>query len=316
MMRIAVLDDYQDCAETLANWSNVRAKAELKIHRRPIGDENELARVLRDCDALCLIRERTPISSALLSRLPALRLIVLAGPRTAKIDTNAAESRGIEVRVTGGGPIVHATAELTIGLVFALARGIPQSDRGMRVGKWLEASSLGRVMHGSTLGIIGLGRVGAYVAELGHAMGMHVLAWSRNPTRERAEAHRVELAPSKTDLLKRADFVTLHLALAPQTVGTISAPDLAYMKPTAFLVNTARAALIVEDDLFAALAERRIAGAAIDVFDDEPLPPTSRWRTLENVIVTPHCGYATKEIYGAFFREMVAHLEDWLGRHD
>lgn len=311
-MRIAVLDDYQACAQALADWSTVRKHAEVHFIARPFDGEADVIATLVDFDVLCLMRERTPFPREVLSRLSNLKHVVLTGRRSQTLDIPYLLERGIGIDYTGAGPAQHATPEIAIGLMLALARNIPTGDRLMKAGQWLEHAPLGIVLHGKTLGVIGLGKVGTRVAEIAKAIGMRVIAWSPNLTRERARQADVDFCATKRDLLAEADVVSLHLVLAPSTTATLTADDFALMKPTALLINTARGPLIEETALVNALSKNGIAGAALDVFDREPLPPDHPLRSLPNCILLPHFGYVTREIYAVFYRETVEALERYL----
>ena len=311
-MRIAVLDDYQDYARHAADWSKVEARAQVVFFRRAFASADALVRALADFDVLCLMRERTAFPRAVLARLPKLKHIVLTGRRSQTLDIDALPDLGISIRTTGGGAAALATPELALGLMLALARNIPLGDRLMRQGDWLENAPLGTVLHGKTLGIIGLGTIGTRLAELAAALGMGVIAWSPNLTADRAAAASVGFRSDKQALLRDADVVSLHLVLAESTTGILGAGDLAAMKRTAFLINTARGPLVDEAALIAALHNGLIAGAAIDVYEREPLPADHPLRTAPNCILLPHFGYVVREVYDPFYRETVAALEDLL----
>jgi phosphoglycerate dehydrogenase-like enzyme len=313
-MRIAVLDDYQDYARAAADWSAVERRAELVIFTRPFASPTALIDALQNFEVICLMRERTPFPREVLERLPNLKHVVLTGRRSQMLDIAYLAERGIGIDYTGAGPAAHATPEIAIGLMFALARQIPAGDRLMKAGEWLEHAPLGIVLHGRTLGIIGLGRVGTRVAEIARAMGMRVIAWSPNLTAERAAAAGVEYRGAKQALLREADIVSLHLVLAPSTVNTIAAGDFAEFKRTVLLINTARGPLIEESALVDALRSRRIAGAALDVYDVEPLPSDHPLRRLDHCILLPHFGYVTREIYDAFYRETAEAVARYLDR--
>jgi phosphoglycerate dehydrogenase-like enzyme len=246
------------------------------------------------------MRERTPFPKALLERLPQLRLLVTTGRRNASIDVAAAKSLGITVCGTAGSG--HPTAELAMALMLALARQLPGETASVRQGGW--QAGLGRNLRGATLGVIGLGNLGSQVARLGQAFGMTAIAWSQNLTAEAAAAKGVERV-AKEELLARADFISIHLQLSPRTVGLIGAQDLALMKPDAYLINTSRGPIVDVDALVVALRDNRIAGAALDVFEHEPLPEDDPLRRMPNLLLTPHIGYVTRETYRIFYREMV-----------
>lgn len=306
-MRIAILDDYQDVALKLGDWSRIRAKHEVVSFREHIADDDKLIAALKDFDVVCMMRERTPIMKPQIERLPNLKLIVTTGNHNASLDADTARKRGITVCGTGSSG--HATSELTIGLMLALSRRLIDHHNSVRSGGW--QIGLGEDVRGKTLGIIGLGKLGQQVGKVAKALGMNVVAWSQNLTDEKAAAGgatRLE----KADLFAKADFITLHYKLSPRSVGIVGAADIARMKPTAFLINTSRGPLIEEHALIAALQEGRIAGAAIDVYDIEPLPAAHPFRRLPRLITTPHVGYVSRENYDVYFREIVENIEAWL----
>jgi phosphoglycerate dehydrogenase-like enzyme len=277
-------------------------------------DAKSVVSALRDFDVLCVMRERTPFPRAVLEQLGKLKHVVLTGRRSQTLDIAYLGERGIGIDYTGAGPAAHATPEITIGLMLALARHIPTGDRLMKSGEWLENAPLGVVLHGKILGIIGLGKVGTRVAEIATTLGMRVIAWSPNLTEERAAAAGAAFRRSKQDLLREADFVSLHLVLSESTVNTLAAADLALLKRSAFVINAARGPLIDEGALVEALQSRRIAGAGLDVYDIEPLPKDHALRELTNCILLPHFGYVTQEVYEAFYRETVAAVEKYVDR--
>lgn len=303
-MRIAVLDDYQRVAESLANWSELDAEVEF-IHDH-ISDQPALLTRLSGFDVVVAMRERTAFPREVLEGLPDLRLLVTTGSANASIDTAAANELGIVV--SGTGSLGHGTAELTMTLLLALARGLVPEIDSVRGGGWQVG--LGRDLLGSTLGVIGLGRLGAQVASLGLAFGMEVIAWSQNLTRDRAAEVGV-LAVSKEELLGRSDFVTIHLKLSDRTRGLIGEAELSSMKPSAFLVNTSRGPIVSQDALLSAVGAGVIAGAAVDVYDQEPLPSDHPFRTHPRILATPHIGYVTRESYEVFFRGAVESIEAW-----
>ena len=314
MIRVAVLDDYQNCAKSLADWSDIEARAEVAVFTRPFANESSLVDALHGFDVLCLMRERTPFPRRTLEQLSNLKHVVLTGRRSQTLDIAYLEQRGIGIGYTQAGPAAHATPEIAIGLMLALARNIPTGDRLMKAGQWLENAPLGTVLYGKTLGIIGVGKVGSRVAQIAQAIGLNVIAWSPNLTQGRAEAAGVEYRASKQALLQEADVVSMHLVLAESTVDTLAANNFAEMKPTALLVNTARGPLINERALVDALQRRRIGGAALDVYDVEPLPADHPLRQLDNCILLPHFGYVTQEIYEVFYKETAAAVRAYLTR--
>ena len=307
VMKLAVLDDWQGVAEGLADWSRLPAGTEVRWFREPFRDAEAVVSALAPFDALVAMRERTPFPAAVLERLPCLRLLVTTGMRNASIDLAACRRLGVVVCGTRGGPGVPA-AELTWGLVLALAKRIPEEDRALRAGAFQTALAAG--LGGKTLGVVGLGKIGTVVARVGLALGMEVVAWSPNLTEARAAAAGVRRV-EKRALLEAADVVTLHLVLAESTRGVVGAAELAMMKPTAWLVNTARAGLVDEGALVVALRERRIAGAGLDVFSAEPLPPDHPLRQAPNTVLTPHLGYATRENFAVFYADAVEDVAAW-----
>ncbi len=307
-MRIAVLDDYQDVALRMADWDSLSPDAEVQAFHDHLAGEDAVAARLADFEIVVAMRERTPFPRSLIERLPRLRLLVTTGMRNAAIDARAASDAGVIVSGTDGLP--YPTAELTWGLILALARQIPREDRAVRDGGWQV--SLGVGLHGKTLGVVGLGRLGSQVARVGLAFGMTVVAWSQNLTAERAAEVGVELAPSKDALLAGADVVTIHHVLSDSTRGLIGERELGLMKPTAFLVNTSRGPIVDEGALVESLRSRVIAGAAVDVFEEEPLPLDHPLRRLDRTVLTPHLGYVTEETYRLFYGDAVADIRAFL----
>ena len=304
---IAVLDDYQGVALQLADWSAVEARAKLVVFNDHLADVDALVGRLLPFDVLCVMRERTPLRRALLERLPRLKLIASTGRRNASIDTQAAQERGIAVVHTSY--TSSPTVELTWALILASARHIVAENASLRSGGWQQA--VGDDLADKTLGILGLGSVGSEVAKVALAFGMKVIAWSQNLTPEAAGAAGAHLV-SKETLLREADFISIHLVLSSRTTGLIGAPELALMKPTARLINTSRGPIVIEADLLAALAHGRIAGAAVDVYDSEPLPPEHPYRRADRLLATPHIGYVSRELYRRFYGDTVTNIVTWL----
>lgn len=307
-MRVAILDDYQAVAYHSADWSRVQARAELRAYHEHMADAGTLVEQLRDFEVVVLMRERTPFPRALFERLPNLRLLVTTGMGNAAVDLAAAHDAGVTVCGTRG--LNYPTAELAWGLILALVRRIPAEDRAVREGRW--QTTLGEGLQGKTLGVIGLGRLGSQVATIGKAFGMEVVAWSQNLIREHTDELGVELAESKDDLLRRSDVVSIHLVLSGRTRGLIGAEDLGRMRSTAYLVNTSRGPIVEEAALVEALRSRQIAGAGLDVFDQEPLPAGHPLLALDNVVLTPHLGYVTKETYEVFYGDAVEDITAFL----
>jgi phosphoglycerate dehydrogenase-like enzyme len=305
--RIAVLDDYQGAVLSLPCWARLTGRATVDAFRDTPASEGELAGRLRPYEIIVPIRERTRFTASLLERLPGLELLALTGRNSGHVDVAAATSRGVLVTETEGSGA--SAVELTIGLILALVRRIPQEDRAMRQGLW--QTSLGVELAGKTLGIVGLGRIGSRIAAFGRFLDMRVLAWGANLTDERARAADASRA-SLDDLFRESDIVSVHLRLSERTRGLISAHHLSLMKPTSYFVNTARGGLVDETALIAALRERRIAGAALDVYEIEPLPPNHALLSLDNVVLSPHMGYVTREAYQLFFSQAVESVQSYL----
>jgi phosphoglycerate dehydrogenase-like enzyme len=305
--RVALLDDYQGVALGMADWKSLPTGTEVVVFKDHLADEDALATRLADFDIVMALRERTPFPRTLLGRLPKLKLLITAGMRNASIDMKAAAERGVLVCGTSGLP--YPTAELAWGLILSLARRIPAEDRATREGRW--QTSLGLGLNGKTLGVIGLGTLGSRVARAGRAFEMEVLVWSQNLTAERAAAADAMLV-AKDDLLARSDFVSIHLVLSERTRGLIGARELGLMKRSAYLVNTSRGPIVDEAALIRALGDGTIAGAGLDVFDEEPLPLDHPFRRLPNIVITPHLGYVTEETYRIFYGQAVEDIKAFL----
>jgi phosphoglycerate dehydrogenase-like enzyme len=306
-MRLAILDDYQGVALDMADWSPLQGAVDITVFERHLGGLEAVAAALADFEIVCAMRERTPFSRPLFERLPKLRLLVTTGAVNASIDLAAAAEHG--VTVCGTESIPEPPAEHTWGLILAAARHLPAEDRRMRAGGWQR--TVGIDLAGRTLGVIGLGRLGGIVAGIGRAFGMDILAWSQNLTPERAAACGATLV-DKEALLADADFVTIHLRLSERTRGLIGAAELAGMKRSAWLVNTSRGPIVDEAALIDALERHLIAGAALDVYDREPLPSDHPLRRLDNTVLSPHLGYVTVGTYQAFYRGTVEAVRAWL----
>ncbi|MFP1784568.1 D-2-hydroxyacid dehydrogenase family protein [Lonsdalea quercina] len=307
MLKIAILDDYQGVALASADWSAVQSRANITVFRDHLADESALIARLRPFDALCVMRERTPLTARLLARLPNLKFIASTSARNASIDIAAARAQGITVSATQGRG--NGAPELTWALLLAAARHLPAECASLRSGGWQVG--IGADLEGSTLGILGLGKIGARVAAIGRAFGMNVMAWSQNLTPKAAQAAGVTWV-DKATLLRESDWLSLHLVLSERTRGIIGASDLVLMKPTAWLINTSRGPLVDEAALIEALSQQTLAGAALDVFSSEPLPDNHPFRTLNNVIATPHIGFVTHHTYRVFYEETVQNLQAWL----
>lgn len=299
---IAVLDDFGGSARAVVDWGDLP----VTFFRDHLRDEDALAARLQDFEAIVLMRERTPFPASLIARLPKLRLVVAPGLRNRTLDHDACRARGIDI--CGTHSVAGPTAELVWALILALARRIPQEDRALRQGIW--QTGLGLALEGSTLGVLGLGRIGSAVARIGDAIGMKVLAWSRNLTDDTAATCRATRV-AKDTLFARADIVTVQLGLGPESLGIVGAHEIALMKRGALLVNTARAPLVDQDALIAALKSGQLGGAAIDVYDQEPLEPGHPLLDAPNTILTPHLGYVTRQGYEGYYGGALDALRAW-----
>lgn len=305
--KIAVLDDYQNAALESADWSVIRDRADITVFQDHLNDTDAVIERLLPFDIVCVMRERTPLPRNLVERLPNLKFIASTGPVNASTDVVAAADRGIVVSHTGyrSDPAI----DLTWALILASARNIVAESNSMRSAGWQR--TVGTELRGKTLGVLGLGRVGSEVARIGRAFGMDLIAWSQNMTPEAAHAAGAVLV-SKDELFEQADILTIHLVLSDRTRSLVGAAELAKMKPTARLINAARGPIVDEQALISAVRNKQIAGAAIDVFDIEPLPASHPFRTLDNVLVTPHIGYVSQGLYRTFYEDSVSNIRKWL----
>jgi len=306
-MKIAILDDYQNVGLKMTDWSALSGRAEIAVFNDHVADPSALVERLLPFDVVCVMRERTPLPREVLERLPRLKLIASTGSRNSSIDMEAAKELGITVTATGYSS--SPTIELTWALLLASVRGIVQENNSIRDGGWQK--SVGQDLKGTTLGVVGLGNIGGQVARIGLAFGMKIIAWSQNMTPEIAEAAGARLV-SKDELFRQADIVTIHLILSGRTRGIVGAAELRLMKPTSRLINTSRGPIVDEASLIKALGAHAIAGAAIDVFDQEPLPLEHPFRSMDNVLTTPHVGYVTEGLYRMFYADTVANISAWL----
>ena len=306
-MKIAILDDYQNIALKLADWSTLARRAEITVFNDHIADPAAIIDRLLPFDVVCVMRERTPLPRDIIQRLPRLKLIASTGPGNASIDMAAAAEHGVSVTATGYRST--PTIELTWALILAGARHIVPESKAVRAGGW--QTTVGQELEGKVLGVVGLGRIGAQVARIGLAFGMKIIAWSQNMTPEIAGAAGATMVP-KSELFRQADIVTVHLVLSKRTRGLIGAAELEVMKPTARLINTSRGPIVDEAALIAALQSHSIAGAALDVFDQEPLPAGHPFRSLDNVLATPHIGYVGEDLYRTFYHDVVTSISAWL----
>jgi phosphoglycerate dehydrogenase-like enzyme len=299
-MRIAILDDYQNAALTLADWSVLAERASITVFNRHLGDEKQVVAALQPFDIVVAMRERTRFPRSVIEKLPALRLIATTGMWNAAIDLAAAAGRGVQV--SGSRGLRYPTAELAWGLIIALTRRLRPEFAALDRGLW--QTTIGTDLHGKTLGVLGLGELGSRVARVGLAFDMKVIAWSHNLTGERAAALGVRRVDKDT-LLAESDVLSLHTVLSSRTQGIIGAAELARMKPTAYLVNTSRGPLVDEDALVAALRAGRLAGAGIDAFAEEPLAMDHPFRSAPNMVLTPHLGYVTEESLRIMYADVV-----------
>ncbi|WP_328427579.1 D-2-hydroxyacid dehydrogenase family protein [Streptomyces sp. NBC_00443] len=308
-LRCAVLDDFQNVATEVADWSPLADDVEVVRFTRHFPGEDALAAALAGFDIVVTLRERVPFPASLIARLPRLKLLIASGMRNTVIDYAAAEAHG--VTVCGTASSSTPPVELTWALLLGLARGLVQESNALRSGgPW--QSTVGADLHGRRLGVLGLGKIGSRVAQVGLAFGMHVSAWSQNLTKEYADEVGVHLAPSKEALLAESDFVSVHLALSDRTRGLVGPAEIALLKPTAYLVNTSRAAIVDQAALLAALHEGRIAGAGVDVFDTEPLPADHPMRTAPRLLATPHLGYVSQANYATYYGQAVEDIQAYL----
>jgi phosphoglycerate dehydrogenase-like enzyme len=306
--RCAILDDYQNVALSLGDWKSL-PDVEVTVFNEHLPTHEKRVEALKDFDIVVAMRERTPFDAALLKALPKLKLLITTGHYNSSFDLAQAEAQGIATSGTGG--VNGVTAELTWALILALTRSVYEEVRDFKSGaKWQP-----RVSHdigGKRLGVIGFGRLGSRVAKVGVAFGMDVVAWTPSLTEERVKAVGARLASSVDEIMSTSDYVSIHIPGNPKTRGMIGRREIGLMKPTAFIVNTSRGPIIDEDALVEALEGRKIAGAAVDVYGQEPLPPDHRLRKLENLIGTPHIGYVTEENYKVYYRDIVEDIAAWL----
>jgi phosphoglycerate dehydrogenase-like enzyme len=305
-VRIVVLDDYQRVAAEMADWSLAGPDIKLTSLDRHIDDETELAAALAGVPVVVAMRERTRFTPSLFDALPDLKLLVTTGPFNAVIDMEAAAAHGVTLCGTGG--MITPTSELTWALILALLRHIPADDADMRAGRWQRNVGIG--LQGRRLGLLGLGRLGSLVAKVGRAFDMDVVAWSTNLTPEKCAEAGIGYV-YRDELFATSDVLSIHLVLGPRSRGLVGRAELAAMKPTAILVNTSRGPIVDEAALIDALRNGTIAGAGLDVFDQEPLPPDHPLRTLPNTVLTPHVGYVTRQTYEIFYRDIVDDIRAW-----
>jgi len=301
-MKVAVLDDYQNVALKMADWSKLRGKADVTVFTDHVDGVDAVAKRLAGFEIVCAMRERTPFKRELFKKLPNLKLLITTGSRNLSIDVAAANESGVMVCHTNNPASAPQMVQFTWGLILSFFRHIPAEEQNMRTGKW--QTTLGNTIHDKTLGLVGLGKIGAGVAKIGQAFGMKTLAWSQNMTAEKAAAAGAQLV-SKEELFAQADIISLHLVLSDRSRGIVGARELGLMKKTGVIVNTSRGPLVDEAALLKALQANQIGGAALDVYDQEPLPADHPLRKLKNVVLTPHVGFVTEETYRIYFHDTV-----------
>jgi D-3-phosphoglycerate dehydrogenase len=311
-LNVAVLDDYQQLALKSADWDRLRRRGlAVSVFHEAFASQDDAAAKLAPFEVLVLMRERTPFPRALIERLPKLKFMALTGLRSASLDLAACTARKVPVSNTRAGSTSAVTAEFCFLLMLAAARDLAKAGRGMREGRWHEGISGGVVLEGKRLGLVGLGKLGSRVAGYARAFGMDVVAWSQNLTAEKAAAAGATYL-SKEELLRTSDFVSIQLVLSDRSRGLIGAAELALMKPTAILVNTSRGPIVDEKAMLAALQGGKLAHAALDVYDTEPLPPDHPLRRMDNVTLSPHLGYVSEDVYRTFWGDCVENVEAWL----
>ena len=306
-LRCAILDDYINLSRQVADWSKVEDRIDITVFNEPFASPEVAAHALKDFEIICAMRERTQFPRTLFAALPKLKLLITSGMRNAAIDMEAAKDHGVVLCGTQWAR--DPTAPLALGLILELTRNIGRENARMHAGEPLQ-KFVGTEIEGKTLGVIGLGKLGTKVSKLAQAFGMNVIAWSPNLKPERCKEAGVGYA-SKEELFSTADVITVHVVLGPRSRGLVGAEDLARMKPTSYLVNTARGPIVDEMALLKTLQERKIAGAAIDVFSVEPLPVDHPFRKLDNIVLTPHLGYVTEESFRNHYRQMVDGIDAW-----
>jgi D-3-phosphoglycerate dehydrogenase len=308
MVRAAILDDYQNVALKFADWSPITKEVDVKVFNDPIGGPEAVIKALQGFAVIVMMRERTPFPRQVIEGLPDLKLLITTGARNNSIDLKAAAERGVTVCGTGGAG--NPTAGIVFGLMLELTRHIGFENARLKAGA-LWQTTIGRDLEGLTLGIVGFGKLGHRVATIANAFGMKVIAWSQNLTPDKAKEGGAEYA-SKEDLFRNSDFVSIHYQLSDRSRGLITGADIARMKPSAYLINTARAPIVDQAALLKALQEKKIAGAGLDVFEVEPLPLDHPYRKLDNVVITPHLGYVSEQNYRKYFVDIVEDIRAWL----
>ncbi len=308
MVRAAILDDYQNVALKFADWSPITKDVDIKVFNEPIGGPEAVIKALQGFAVVVMMRERTPFPRQVIEGLPDLKLLITTGARNNSIDLKAAAERGVTVCGTGGAG--NPTAGIAFGLMLELTRRIGFENARLKAGA-LWQTTIGKDLEGQTLGIVGFGKLGQRVTRIANAFGMKVIAWSQNLTPEKAKEGGADYA-SKEDLFRNSDFVSIHYILSDRSRGLVTADDIARMKPSAYLINTARAPIVDQAALLKALQEKKIAGAGLDVFEIEPLPLDHPYRKLDNVVLTPHLGYVSEQNYRRYFPDIVEDIRAWL----
>ena len=306
-LRCAILDDYLNISLKLADWSKIEDRVDVTVFNQPFASPEAAVSALKDFEIILAMRERTPFPRAMFDQLPKLKLLITSGMRNAAIDMAAAKDKGVVVCGTNWPR--DPTAALTIGMILELTRNIGRENARMHAGEYLQ-KHVGIEIDGKTLGVVGLGKLGAKVSTIAKTFGMNVIAWSPNLTAERCKEVGVTYA-TKEELFSTADIITIHMVLSDRSRGLVGAADLARMKPTSFIVNSARGPIIDEMALLETLKARKIAGAAVDVFSVEPLPVDHPFRKLDNLVLTPHLGYVTQETFIAHYTQMVEGIDGW-----
>jgi phosphoglycerate dehydrogenase-like enzyme len=307
-LRCAILDDYQNVALKMADWSALKGKAEITVFNEHLGEAANVIKALKDFDIVCAMRERTPFRRETVEALPKLKLLLTSGARNASFDMEALKQRRVVVCGTGG--FGNSTAGIAIGLLLELTRKIGLENARMKAGAPWQVT-MGEDVEGRTMGIVGLGKLGQRVATIAKALGMKVNAWSQNLTKEKCDEAGVGYLP-KDELMATSDVISIHLILSQRSRGLIGREDLARMKPTSYLINTARGPIVDEDALLDMLKQKKIAGAGLDTFSVEPLPVDHPFRKLDNVVLTPHLGYVTEQAYRVYYSHMVEDILGWL----
>ena len=307
-LRCAITDDYLNLSTKVADWSPLKDRVDVTVFSEPFTSPEAAASALKDFEIICAMRERTPFPRTLFDALPRLKLLITSGMRNAALDLEAAKDHQVVLCGTQWGR--DPTAPLTKGLILELTRNIGRESARMHAGEPLQ-KFVGMEIEGRTLGVVGLGKLGSKVARLGQAFGMNVIAWSPNLTPERCKEIGVGYV-SKEELFSTADIVTIHVVLSQRSRGLVGREELARMKPTSYLVNTARGPIVDEAALLETMQQRKIAGAGIDVYSVEPLPVDHPFRKLDNMVLTPHLGYVTEEGFRNHYAQMVEGIEAWL----